>query len=1020
MNYFSSNSERGLLLAAGLLLSALANSAADSVSFNRDIRPILSDKCYACHGPDKNARKGKFRLDLEAEAKARRDEHFPIVSGQPAASGLVKRIFATDPDEVMPPPKSNSQLTPREKELLKQWIAEGAKYEAHWAYLPVTRPTVPSVPGAKSKIENPIDHFLLARQQAAGLTPVAEADRRTLIRRLAFDLTGLPPTAAEVGAFVKSKDAKAYEKLVDRLLDSPRYGERMTVNWLDLVRYADSVGYHGDQIISVWPFRDYVINAFNANVPFDRFTREQLAGDLLTNATPATRIASGYNRLGMMSTEGGIQDKEYLAKYAGDRVRNTSNVWLGATLGCAECHDHKFDPYSTKDFYRFAAFFADLKEKGWYKDGFDKGDWGPQLKAPTPEQQARLDAFDKQIARHTAALAAITDEKLAAGRAAWEAKIRAFDKGQKLTGSNAPAVKAESTAGTKLEVVKDGEILASGPLPAHDDYTVTLPARIEHIAGFKLDVIRDDNLPGNNVSRAGTSFYISEVEVTFTPDKKSRLQPVKISGATADFAEEGHPALATIDGNPRTSWGIGFLPGRSHNTTYTFARTLTGSPDAFFTVRIRHSPDHPRQHLGRFRVSLTAVPADVLTAVQLTGEARKEAHEKTIAKFYRTIAPELEALRSQLNLARAERETLTGKIPVSFVSESTAPRVMRVLARGDWMDDSGEIVESGAPHFLKQIVKPARATRLDLADWMTAPDNPLTARVFVNRLWKMYFGTGLSRNLDDLGAQGEWPQQLDLLDWLSDEFMTGWDVKHLARLMVTSAAYRRSADSTPLLEERDPFNRLLTRQSRHRLDAEFIRDNALAISGLLVEQQGGPSVKPVQPAGYWAYLNFPRREYASDAGDSLHRRGLYTHWQRTFLHPSLLAFDAPTREECTVSRPVSDTPLQALVLLNDPSYIEAARAFAEKILRQGGRGFDKRLAFAFETALARPPKAEEAQVLHDLFEKQWRRYQADKTAARQLLTIEDAPAPKNADPELAAWMQVSRAILNLHETITRE
>ena len=1063
---------RFLGVAGGLLLTGVAGMAADEVRFNRDIRPILSDKCFACHGPDKNTRKGKFRLDLEAEAKAKYDDEFPIVPGKPGESALIKRILSADPDEVMPPPKSNNQLTAQEKELLKRWIVEGAKYEAHWAFLPVTRPAVPPVQSSKIQIQNPIDNFLLARLEAAKLEPVPEADRRTLIRRLSFDLTGLPPTPEEVKAFVKSKDPKAYEKLVDRLLASPRYGERMAMPWLDLVRYADSVGYHGDQVVSIWPFRDYVINAFNTNMPFDQFTREQLAGDLLTNATTMQQVASGYNRLGMMSTEGGIQDKEYLAKYSSDRVRNASTIWLGATLGCAECHDHKFDPYSTKDFYRFASFFADLKEKGFYKEG-GNGDWGPQIKVPSPAGQTRMDALDKQISQLTDQMAKISDEKLAGSRARWEATVRAAVKPRTPAWSNVAPVKTESAIGSKMEVLKDSEILVSGRPALQDEYNITIPARLETMTALRLEVLKDDDLPGNKIARAGLTFYLGEIELTFNPGKNARAQTVKISSATADGAQAGYPILAAFDGRRDTAWSGGGDSGRQ--AVFKFAQPLSGSTNATLSVRLIPSAEHPQEQIGKFRLALISnveagtIPADVLAAITAVPAAtstnaaktnavaatatstnstattvtstnaastnaavakttgtnsvvRKDTQEKLVAKYYRNLAPELEELRGQLNRIRFERDLLPAKVPTTFVSQATTPRVMRVLARGNWMDDAGEVVEPGVPHFLKQIEKKEkeRATRLDLANWLTAAENPLTARVFVNRLWKMYFGTGLSRNLDDLGAQGEWPQHLNLLDWMSAEFMAdGWDVKKMIRLMVNSSAYRRAADSTPQLDERDPANRLVGRQSRFRLDAEMIRDNALATSGLLAEKQGGPSVKPVQPPGYWASLNFPKREYASDGGELVHRRGLYTHWQRTFLHPSLLAFDAPSREECTVNRPVSNTPLQALVLLNDPIYVEAARAFAEKIARQGGRGFDTRLAFAFESALARPPQPEETKVLRGLFEQQLKRYQADKDAARRFLTLPDAPAPTGTDPEMAAWMQVSRAILNLHETLTR-
>lgn len=752
--------------------------ANEPVSFSRDIRPLFSDRCFACHGPDGKRRKKKLRFD-----RGFKEAGSVISPGKPLKSKLIARITAQDPDDLMPPLDSGKkQLTTAEKDLFRRWISEGGRFDLHWAY---TRPVRPRPPKtiAKRWERNPVDRFIAATHKKMGLEPSPGADRRTLLRRLHFDLTGLPPTPAEMDAFLADKSSRAYQKQVERLLASPHFGERLAIYWLDLVRYADSAGYHSDPTISISPYRDYVIEAFNSNKPFDRFTLEQLAGDLLPDSSLETRVASGYNRLNKTTDEGGAQAKEYLAKYAADRVRTTSAVWMGSTMGCCECHDHKFDPFTLKDFYSFAAFFADLKEVGHY-GGSPRP---PDLQVPVVEQKARWVALGKEI------------EKL--------------NKNPK--------------------------------------------------------------------------------------DNKERLQ--KLS---------------------------------------------------------------------------------------------------------------------------AERKSLQKGSTKTLVSQAVKPRVMRVLPRGNWLDDSGEVVEPAIPEFLGSLdVKGRRATRLDLAQWFVRKDNPLTARVFVNRLWKLYFGTGISSRLDDVGAQGEWPRHPELLDWLALEFVeNGWDIKHMIRLMVTSSTYRQSSLMSDKLRELDPYNRLVARQSRYRVEAELVRDAALFISGLLVDEIGGRSVKPYQPAGYWKHLNFPKRKWKHDGGSNQYRRGVYTHWQRTFLHPSLLAFDAPSREECTAERMVSNTPQAALALLNDPTYVEAARVFAQNIIFLGGQSVDEKLDWAFRQALSRKPSADERPILRNLLETHRKQYLADSKAADALLGVGLTTRPEGSGDkkaELAAWTSISRVILNLSETITR-
>ena len=1007
-----------------------AATPAAPLTFNRDIRPILSENCFQCHGPDARRRKGDLRLDVREAAL----EAMAFVPGNPAKSEMIRRIFETDEEERMPPIDSHRSLTDVQKQLLKRWVAEGAAYQPHWAYAVPIRPAVPAVK-ARSAPSNPIDAFILSALEREKIIPAPEADRRTLIRRLSLDLTGLPPDPKDVEEFVASRDPRAYEKWVQHYLASPHFGERIAIPWLDLVRFADTIGFHNDVPLRVWPYRDYVIDAFNQNLPFDQFTREQLAGDLLPDSTITQRVGSGYNRIHRISGEGGIQDKEYFAKYAADRVRTTATVWLGSTLACAECHDHKFDPFTTKDFYRFAAIFSDLKEKGAYNlsGGFTRENLTEETIFQTPEQKERLESLEATIERLGTEMKAITDRQLAGSRAAWEQATLAADAAGTLAWTVVRPALVESAAGTSFTLEdEDDSVIPAGSNPVNDTYSVTLPATQERITAVRVEVIQDARFPGDEVSRSGSAFFISEIEVAGTSAGGSALEPIRlVNSRTSAATQPGYPAAAAIDGNPATA--VSFVRKRGGGIAVQFAAPWRGGAGAKLMVRIRHSDKHPYQNLGRFRIAVhtepdrdahpDSVPETVLKTLKLQMAERKPAQVKEVAAYFRTVAPELAALREQLTAATNERDYLITELPSMPVSKSVTPRPMRVLPRGNWMDDSGEIVEAGVPAFLRQIVPRdgQRVSRLDLAEWLVAPDNPLTARTFVNRLWRLYFGTGLTRTLEDLGSQGEWPTHPELLDWLAVEFReSGWNVKHMVELIVTSRTYRQSSQAKPEVEERDPLNRLLARQSRFRLDAELVRDNALAISGLLVRTIGGPSAKPYQPAGYYAALNFPKREYVPDIDEGLWRRGVYTHWQRTFLLPSFIAFDAPSRDECTANRSPSNTPLQALVLLNDPSYVEAARVLAEKMMRDGGNSFRAKLQWAFARAVARPPSRQETKLLQALFEKQRIRYQRDEPAARELISTGATPVAKDLPcAELAAWTAVSRAILNLHETITR-
>ena len=767
-----------------------AHGQTQEVDFNRDIRPLLSDKCFHCHGPDNSTREADLRFDKEASAKAQHDGTAAIVPGKPQQSELVARIRSRDPDEMMPPPESGKSLKPAEIERLAQWVAQGAKWSQHWAY-EIPRPR--SLPAIRKQNwpRNWIDQFVLARIESAGLQPSQDADRITLARRLHFDLTGLPPSAEFVNDFVRDSSDKNFARAIDRLLNSKHFGEKLAMYWLDLVRYADTVGYHGDQDHNISPYRDWVIDAFNSNMPFDEFTRAQLAGDLVPDATLAHKVASGYNRLLQTTHEGGLQPREYRAIYAADRVRNVSNVWMGATVGCAQCHDHKYDPYTAKDFYSLSAFFADVDDEQHFKSG-----------------------------------------------------------------------------------------------------TNSLPTR-----------------------RAPEVLVFSD-------------------------------------------------------------------------------------------------PADQAEYDRLQAESARLSKDKSQAKRRKKIDQQLKAHRAKGRLSM-------------ITAALASPRETKVLPRGNWLDESGPVVQAAVPEFLPVVkFSGKRATRLDLANWLTDSSSNgvglLTARVFVNRFWYLMFGEGLSRSLDDFGGQGEPPSHPELLDQLAIEFVnSGWDIKHMFRLMALSRAYRQSSVTSDELLARDPLNRLFARQARYRLPAESIRDTALSVSGLLVDEFGGRVVKPYQPAGYYRHLNFPQRKYKHDADARQWRRGVYVHWQRQFLHPMLRALDAPTREECTAKRPRSNTPIAALVMLNDPSFVEAARVFAGRIVSHAADD-TARLTFTFQTAVTRDPDEAETELLLGLLKAERMRFQSDTAAAKKLLATGQAAQPASDQVvDVAAWTSVARAVLNMSETLSR-
>jgi hypothetical protein len=1050
-----------------------------------------------------------MRLDLREEALKPKRNGTPIVPGDPEHSEIIQRIFAKGA-RVMPPPYAHKELTEKQKDTIRRWVEQGAKYEIHWSYVPVTRPLVPKVSG--TAVDNPIDAFIQARLAEDGLKPSSEADRRTLLRRVTLDLTGLAPTAEQTAAFIADNSPDAYRKVVDHLLASPEYAEKQAVRWLDAVRYADTAGYHSDGTRPAWPYRDYVLKAFRDNKPFDVFTREQIAGDLLPDATVEDKVASAYNRMGRTSAEGGLQPKEYLAKYGAERVRALSTNWLGSTMGCSECHNHKFDPILTKDFYSMKAFFADVKEKGLVRD-YGPDAFDPKIPVYKPGQKEKLDALARKIKKERTQLDQKADEH-AAERRKWEKELLAHAASGGLawtfpipTAAAAEKAKLTVQAGEDTTEQKanplvakmggPGLIIAGGPNPDNDTYTVTLKPGAGVWTSLGIEIDMDASLASADIARGSDRFAISEVDARYSSDGHRAGKELAFTLAYSTVSPtKGFPAMAVLDGNPKTGYGI---VGRAKAPLLIlrFARPLHTSAGSSLVVRVHQDTDYRQATIGRFRVGLSSgmyswernvspkveaakpgtkpdakdlkadakgtapetapasdeksaeerkaeaeeaavaktpspsgLPKDLARALNIPEEKRSRTQAALVRDYFEYSSPKLFPARLELAKLEMEQSFAEGAVGEVMITQSVKPRETRILPRGNWMDDSGEIVEPAIPEFLGKLdTGGKRATRLDLANWLVSTQNPLTARVYVNRMWSQFFGTGLSKTVEDLGSQGEWPTHPELLDWLAAEFMSpqydaagahSWDIRHMVRIIVLSQTYRQSSLSTPDLDQRDPDNRLLARQSRFRVDAESVHDLMLQISGLLVEEFGGPSVKPYQPDGYLAALNFPKRSWSASRNDDLYRRGIYTFWQRTFLHPTMMNFDAPTREECAVFRMASNTPLQALDLLNDPTFVEAARVFGEHILSHPG-ALNGRLEWAFQRATGRRPENDELNLLTDLYAKSLANFQAAPAKAAAFLNIGDSPVPANIPPvELAAMTNVARAILNLHEVITRD
>ena len=1151
----------GWFLSLALFLSAASRAAlaadARPIDFSRDIKPILSNICFRCHGPDEGERKGGkdgLRLDQAAGATADLgDGSHAIVPGDPAKSELIKRITSQNPDEAMPPKSLNKKLTPHEIELLTQWVKEGGKYSNHWSYVKAVRPPPPKVRDAAWP-KNEIDHFILARLESEGLAPAPAADRFALIRRVSLDLTGLPPTIDEVDAFVNDADPQAYEKLVDRLLQKPTYGEHWAHLWLDLARYADSAGYADDPARNIWLFRDYVIRSFNANKPFDQFTIEQIAGDLLPNPTADQLVATAFQRNTLTNNEGGTNDEEFRSVAIVDRVNTTMAVWMGTTIHCAQCHSHKYDPITQEEYFRLYAIYNNTEDA-------DRGDESPLYSSFTDEQLKQKSQWEQQLAALRQTLKTPTPE-LQAAQAQWEQAFPLSLAWNVLK----PAV-VKSREGLQPAISPDGavKVLAGAKT---DVYTIEIPLDGAKIQGLRLEALPDDALPAKGPGRANGNFVITKIAAAITPPQGAALRGryirVEIPGkqkilslaevqafqgtenvaprgvATQSSVDYDGPAPLAIDGktdgryaekstthtavsddpwwevdlkaeqnldrltiwnradnvedrlsnfrvsvlndkrepvwrkevaatpkpsvelslsgqrevefaaaladysqpgfdpgnvlknpvDPSKGWAVGGKLGQPSTLTLVAKSPLEAPAGSKLMLTIEQNSNFENHTLGHFRLSATAeprvaelaaAPSAVVDALRLAAAARKAEQQATIADYFQGFAPQLDAVRKQIadvqkQLADLKPET----VPIMKELPMGQRRITKIQHRGNYLDLGKEVTE-GVPAAFPPLPDGAPRNRLTLAKWLVDDNNPLTPRVIANRYWEQVFGVGIVNTSEEFGSQGEQPFHPELLDWLATEMIrVKWDTKAFLRTLVTSAAYRQSSRVTPDLQQRDPDNRLLARGPRFRLSAEMLRDQALAISGLLSPKMYGPPVKPPQPLLGVSAAFGGGIDWTTSMGDDKFRRGLYTTWRRSNPYPSMAAFDAPNREVCTVRRVRTNTPLQALVTLNDPVYIEASQALARKMVSLGGGTLIERARYGFRACLSRQPREEEIARLVKLYEQGISRFAKNSEEARQMATEPIGLVPKEMNPiELAAWTVVANVLLNLDETLMK-
>ncbi len=1009
-----------------LLECGLLQAAQQKVDFARDIEPIFRQSCYPCHGPLKQS--NGLRLDDRRSALASGD----ILAGKGTESPLYQRLAGIGDREPMPfhaPPLPSEQI-----DLIREWIDLGAVWpeiggqptapaQKHWAYVAPRRPDPPRVRNT-GWTRNPIDNFVLARLESESLAPAPEASREKLIRRLSLDLIGLPPTIAEIDAFVRDTGPDAYEKVVDRLLASPHYGERWSIPWLDLARYADTNGYEKDNRRSIWPYRDWVIDALNKDMPFDEFTVKQIAGDLLPNANVEQKIATGFQRNTLINEEGGIDPEEYRVAAIIDRTNTTASVWLGSTLGCAQCHDHKFDPFTQEDYYRFFAFFNSTEEEVESLPGSERRSRGPNLSVPAPRAyEAQRARVEEEIASLETTLHSRTPE-LDRDRIQWEREAKTH----LIPWAALCPTRAFSVSGAGLNRRDDDSILVSGKSADQDAYLLIADTQVVQISGIRLEALADPSLPDGGVSRGPsgefnlTGFHVEAKPVASDLD----FETIRLLDATS---RDGSNVKGAIDEDPANGWT--FRPSNSVREAQ--AVFVPAEPFGFpggtrIRIRLEHLSHDPQQTIGRFRLSVTSakdpragieIPAAIQDILALSQGKRTQAQADSLNTYYLGIAPVLDPIRERLGRLRSLWKDLSS--PSTFVmKELPEPRATHVLVRGSYLSKGKQVVP-GVPAIFNPLPKDAAASRLSLARWLASPDNPLTARVTVNRLWMEHFGKGIVETVEDFGTRGDRPSHPELLDWLATELVRQkWSLKAMHRLIVTSAAYRQSSLVAPETLRKDPADRLLTRFPRQRLDAELIRDNALSIAGLLNSMLGGPSVFPFQPEGIWN-LVYNNDKWRLSEREDRYRRGLYTFLRRTAPYPSFTTFDTPSRETICTRRTATDTPLQALDTLNDPVFFDAARGLARRILIEGPPGDSERMSYAFRLCTARAPDQNELNRLVGMYRQEIRRLQIDGKSAKEIALGGDVAAPPGTDEAtFAAWTIVSNVLLNLDETLTKD
>ncbi len=1035
------------------------------VDFARDIRPIFEKRCYECHGPQKQ--KSGLRLDHKSTALKGGDSGKPVfVAGKSGESLLLQKVTSQEPEEMMPP--KGDRLTAEQIASLKTWIEQGAAWpddpaeKKHWAYEKPVRPALPPVQ-QQDWPRTSIDYFVLARLEKEGLKPSVEADLAVLLRRASLDLIGLPPALDEVEALLADQSSDAYEKAVDRLLASAHYGERWARPWLDLARYADTQGYEKDNRRTVWPYRDWVIEALNGDMPFDEFTIEQIAGDMLPHATQAQKVATGFHRNTMTNTEGGTDDEEFRYEAMVDRINTTMSVWMGTTFGCAQCHNHKYDPLATKEYYQFFAFLNNTADS-------DKDDEAPTMKVFKPGQEEQLAKLREETKDAEKKLTEATGTpEFARAQIEWEQQmISALTNWQVLD-----PTEFSSVGGATLTKTASKSILASGKNPSNDTYRVSAVVGPGKITGFRLEVLETG--AGKSLGRhENGGFVLRGFEVKAkTREDVFEPQPVAIKSASADFSEKDFDIGDVLTGKGN-GWAVATYEAKNkvrRSAYFRLAEPLEFSQDENLTFILRHSDKYPGANIERFRLYATdgeqagppaALPEDIRKILLVAVDKREDKQRARLKEFFQSVSLETKPLQEALAAGRKSEKEFFESIPItSVMAELEKPRETHRHLRGAYLSKA-ELVSPGTPAMLHSFPTNQPLNRLGLARWLVDTNNPLTARVIVNRFWEQYFGRGIVETVEEFGKQGEPPSHPDLLDWLACEFVNPveplnrssvepvaastlqptnaptlqrfndstlqpfnpstshpWSLKHIHRLIVTSAAYRQSSQVTPELYQRDPYNRLFARGPRVRLEAEMVRDQALAVSGLLSHKLGGPSVMPPQPEGLWQVV-YSGDKWVTSPGEDKYRRGLYTFWRRTSPHPMMTAFDAPSREYCVLKRSRSNTPLQALNTLNDPAFVEAAQALARRVAAKADMDLKQRAAYAFRVCLARAPQPQELDRLVTLYETELANYRVDGKAAEKMANSELGKAPEELDvAELAAWTVVANVLLNLDEMITK-